>query len=130
MPVDSTMNAGDSLIPGRVFLVGAGPGDPGLLTLRGAECLAMADVVLYDYLANPQILMHARAGAELVSLGAHGRTKIWTQSEINDRLIADALAGRTVVRLKGGDPAVFGRLAEELEALAAHHIAYEIVPGV
>jgi uroporphyrinogen III methyltransferase/synthase len=71
---------------GKVFLVGAGPGDPGLLTLRGAQCLAQADVVLYDYLANASILRHARQGAELVSLGAHGHTKIWTQDEINQRM--------------------------------------------
>lgn len=115
---------------GKVYLVGAGPGDPGLITLRGAECLAIADVVLYDYLANPQILAHAREGADLVSLGAHGRTKIWSQDEINARMVADALAGKTVVRLKGGDPAIFGRMAEELEALRQHQIPYEVVPGV
>lgn len=115
---------------GKVFLVGAGPGDPGLLTLRAAECLGQADVVLYDYLANPRILRHVRAGAELVSLGAHGHTKIWTQTEINARLVADALAGKTVVRLKGGDPTIFGRIAEELDALHQHKIAYEIVPGI
>lgn len=115
---------------GKVFLVGAGPGDPGLLTLRGAQCLAQADVVLYDYLANASILRHARPGAELVSLGAHGHTKIWTQDEINQRMVADAQAGKKVVRLKGGDPAVFGRLGEELAALRANHIAFEIVPGI
>lgn len=115
---------------GKVYLVGAGPGDPGLLTLRAAECLALADVVLYDYLANPRILRHARPTAECVSLGAHGHTKIWTQAEINARLVADALAGKTVVRLKGGDPTIFGRIAEELDALRAHTIDYEIVPGI
>lgn len=116
--------------PGKVYLVGAGPGDPGLLTLRGAECLALADVVLYDYLANPRILCHVRPGAECVSLGAHGHTKIWTQTEINARMVADALAGKNVVRLKGGDPTIFGRIAEELDAIRAHHLAYEIVPGI
>lgn len=115
---------------GMVYLVGAGPGDPGLITLKGVECLAAADVVLYDYLVNPQILAHAREGAELVSLGAHGRTKVWTQAEINQRMVDDALAGKLVVRLKGGDPAIFGRMAEELEALVEHGIAYEIVPGI
>ncbi len=115
---------------GKVYLVGAGPGDPGLITLRGAQCLAQADVVLYDYLVNPRILEHAREGAELVSLGAHGRTKIWTQDEINARMVADGQAGKLVVRLKGGDPAIFGRMAEELEALVQNQVAYEVIPGV
>jgi uroporphyrinogen III methyltransferase/synthase len=115
---------------GKIYFVGAGPGDPGLLTLRGAECLAAADVVLYDYLANPRILRHARAGAELLCLGAHGRTKIWAQAEINARLVADGLAGRIVARLKGGDPTIFGRLAEELEVVRAADIPFEIVPGI
>ena len=116
--------------PGKVYLVGAGPGDPLLVTLRAVQCLAAADVVLYDYLVNPQILAHARSRAELISLGAHGRTKIWTQGEINERMVEGALAGKTVVRLKGGDPTVFGRLAEELAALAARKIPSEIVPGI
>jgi uroporphyrinogen III methyltransferase/synthase len=120
----------NSAATGKVFLVGAGPGDPGLITLRGVQCLAQADVVLYDYLANARLLRHARPGAELVSLGAHGHTKIWKQAEINARMVADAQAGKRVVRLKGGDPAVFGRLGEELEALRAQHIAFEIVPGI
>lgn len=115
---------------GIVYLVGAGPGDPGLITLRAVECLRQADVVLYDYLANPRLLSQARPGAELVSLGAHGRTKLWKQDEINQRMVDDALAGKCVVRLKGGDPVIFGRLAEELEALCRHHVPYEIVPGV
>lgn len=115
---------------GKVFLVGAGPGDPGLLTLRAAGCLALADVVLYDYLANPRVLKHAPPTAELVSLGAHGQTKIWTQAEINARMVADALAGKNVVRLKGGDAMIFGRIAEELAALSEHKIPYVIVPGI
>lgn len=115
---------------GKVYLVGAGPGDPGLLTLRAVECLQAADVVLYDYLANPRVLRHLRPDALAISLGAHGHTKIWSQTEINARLVAEALAGKTVARLKGGDPSVFGRLAEELEALRAHDIPYEIVPGI
>lgn len=124
------MNNGGPQSRGKVYLVGAGPGDPGLITVRGVECLAAADVVLYDYLVNPQILAHARDGAELVSLGAHGRTKVWTQAEINQRMVDEGLAGRTVVRLKGGDPAIFGRMAEELEALVQNGVPYEIVPGV
>ncbi len=115
---------------GKVFLAGAGPGDPGLITWRAVECLRQADVVLYDYLINPVVLRHASRAAELVSLGRHGRDRIWQQSEINDRLIALARAGHNVVRLKGGDPAVFGRLAEEVAALEAAGIEYEIVPGV
>jgi uroporphyrinogen III methyltransferase/synthase len=115
---------------GKVYLVGAGPGDPGLLTLRAVECLGRANVVLYDYLANPRVLRHAGPDAECISLGAHGRTKIWTQAQINARMVEDALAGKVVVRLKGGDPSIFGRLAEELEALRAANIAYEVVPGI
>ncbi len=116
--------------PGKVYLVGAGPGDPGLLTLRGAECLARADLVLYDYLANPQLLKHCRADAELLCLGKHGRGRLWTQTEINARTISEAGQGRVVVRLKCGDPTVFARAAEEIEALVAEHIPFEIVPGI
>jgi uroporphyrinogen III methyltransferase/synthase len=115
---------------GKVFLVGAGPGDPGLITLRGCQCLARADVVLYDYLVNEQILAHAREGAELVCLGRHGRDRIMPQDEINARLVALARQGRSVVRLKGGDPVVFAHAAEEIAALEAAGIAYEIVPGI
>lgn len=120
---------------GKVYLVGAGPGDPGLITWRGVECLRRADAVLYDYLVNPRILVHAAAGAELQCLGRHGqaneiRDRIVPQDEVNRRLIELARAGRTVVRLKGGDPAVFGRLAEEADALTSAGIPFEIVPGI
>jgi len=115
---------------GIVYLVGAGPGDPGLLTLRGAECLGRADVVLYDYLANPSLLRHCRPDALLVCLGRHGRDRVWSQPQIHVAMIEHARAGRVVVRLKGGDPAVFGRLAEECAALAEAKIGWEIVPGV
>ncbi|MEX2168769.1 MAG: uroporphyrinogen-III C-methyltransferase [Pirellulales bacterium] len=115
---------------GKVFLIGAGPGDPGLITVRGRELLARADVVLYDYLASPLLLQHCRADSERICLGQHGRGKLWTQEEINARMIADARAGRLVARLKGGDPAIFGRLAEELSALVAARIPHEVVPGV
>lgn len=115
---------------GKVYLVGAGPGDPHLITLRGAQLLARADVVLYDYLVNPRLLEHCRPDAMLVCLGRHGRSRIWPQSEINEHLIHHARAGRTVVRLKSGDPAVFARAADEATALAAEGIPYEIVPGV
>ncbi len=115
---------------GKIYLVGAGPGDPGLITLRGVDCLRRADVVLYDYLVNPQILHHARANAELICLGHHGHTRIWSQDEINQRLIELARQGKTAVRLKGGDPAVFARGAEEVESLVQHGIPFEIVPGI
>lgn len=116
--------------PGTVYLVGAGPGDPGLLTVAGARRLTQARVVLYDYLANDALLRHAPADAERVCLGRHGDGKIWSQDEINARMVADARAGKTVVRLKGGDPSVFGRLAEETAALRDAGIPYEVVPGV
>ncbi len=115
---------------GKVYLVGAGPGDPGLLTLRARKVLARADVVLYDYLVNPIVVQQAPAAAETICLGIHGQTRIWTQSEVNARLVQLATAGKTVVRLKGGDPTIFGRLYQETAALAAHGIEYEIVPGV
>jgi uroporphyrinogen III methyltransferase/synthase len=115
---------------GTVFLVGAGPGDPGLITLRGVECLKRADVILYDYLVNPRILAHAPRSAEQICLGQHGRSRIWSQTEINDRLVALALEGNTVVRLKGGDPGVFAREVEEIAALAQAGIPFTIVPGI
>lgn len=115
---------------GKVYLVGAGPGDPGLITLRGVECLRRADVVLYDYLVNPAILEHAGAAAERICLGQHGKSRIWEQAEIDARMVRDAQAGKAVVRLKGGDPAVFARSVEELDCLRRHGIAFEVVPGI
>ncbi len=115
---------------GKVYLVGGGPGDPGLITLRGCQCLARADVVLYDYLVNPQILAHAPAGAQQICLGRHGRDRIMPQQEIDALLVRLAREGRAVVRLKGGDPAVFAHVAEETSALEAAGIPYEIVPGI
>jgi uroporphyrinogen III methyltransferase/synthase len=115
---------------GKVYLVGGGPGDPGLLTLRGRELLARADVVLYDYLVNPLILAHAAPGADLVCLGRHGRDRILPQDEINALMVGHARAGRSVVRLKGGDPIVFAHAAEEITALVAAGVPYEIVPGI
>lgn len=115
---------------GRVYLVGAGPGDPGLITLRGIQCLAAADVVMYDYLVNPRILRHVRADAQQICLGRHSEGRLWSQEEIIQRLLELARTGQSVVRLKGGDPAVFARGAEELEALAAAEIPFEVVPGV
>jgi uroporphyrinogen III methyltransferase/synthase len=115
---------------GKVYLVGGGPGDPGLITLRGCQCLARADVVLYDYLVNPQILAHAPSAAELICLGRHGHGRIMPLAEINAELVRLAREGRTVVRLKGGDPAVFAHAAEETAALDEARIPYEIVPGI
>ena len=115
---------------GKVYLVGAGPGDPMLLTLRGKDCLEQADVVLYDYLANPALLAHASDRAERLYVGRRGRGKYPAQEEINRLLIERAQEGKTVVRLKGGDPFVFGRGGEEAEALASAGIEFEVVPGV
>ncbi len=120
---------------GVVYLVGAGPGDPGLITVRGRECLEQADYVLYDGLTNASLLDYA-SGAICESVGKHGSVDksnaqpIWTQPQINARIVELAKAGHTVVRLKGGDPAVFARTAEELEVLAAEGIAFEVVPGI
>jgi uroporphyrinogen III methyltransferase / synthase len=110
---------------GKVYLVGAGPGDPRLITLRGIECLRQADVVLYDYLVNPELLDYAPSSSARTRLEHH--TSIETT---NRRMIDHAQRGKTVVRLKSGDPAVFGRLAEETAALRAAAIPLEIVPGV
>src|SRR6266508_3992070 len=113
-----------------VYLVGAGPGDPGLLTVRGAELLRRADVVVYDRLASPALLELARAGAELVDVGkAPGRVAM-TQEQINELLVDRGRAGLEVVRLKGGDPFVFGRGGEEAAVLAEAGIAWEVVPGI
>jgi uroporphyrinogen III methyltransferase/synthase len=113
-----------------VYLVGAGPGDPGLITVRGAEALARAEVVVYDRLASAALLDLVPAGAELVSAAkAPGQVEL-TQDEINALLVERGRSGRTVVRLKGGDPFVFGRGGEEAEALAAAGVAFEVVPGV
>jgi uroporphyrin-III C-methyltransferase len=112
-----------------VYLVGAGPGDPGLLTLRGARLLERADVVVFDRLVSAEILAMARPGAELVDVGKRPGTSA-TQPDINDVLVDRGRRFKTVVRLKGGDPHVFGRAAEELIALHAAGIATEVVPGV
>lgn len=116
--------------PGKVYLVGAGPGDPRMLTLRGRQCLERADVVMYDYLASPDLLRYAPASSERVCLGRHGAGRIMSQDEVNRQMVAHAAAGKTVVRLKGGDPGIFGRLSEEAAALVAAGIEFEVVPGV
>lgn len=115
---------------GIVYLVGAGPGDPGLLTRRGADVLARADVVVYDHLASPRLLDLAPSGSTRVCAGKSIGHCTMSQDEINTTLVAHARLGRTVVRLKGGDPFVFGRGAEEAEHLRAEGVAFQVVPGV
>lgn len=114
----------------KVYLVGAGPGDPGLLTVRGLELLRKAEVVVYDRLVNPDLLDEAPAKALRIFVGKLTGIHHLPQAEINALLIAHALRGRCVVRLKGGDPFVFGRGGEEAEALAKAGIPFEVVPGV
>lgn len=116
--------------PGTVWLVGAGPGDPSLLTLGALHALNEADVVVHDALIDPRVLGLARRGATLENVGKRGHQPSPRQSEICARLVAHAQAGRRVLRLKGGDPFIFGRGQEEAEALAAAGIGFRVVPGV
>src|SRR5205814_3907816 len=115
---------------GMVYLVGAGPGDPELLTLRGAQLLGRADVVVYDALVNADLLRLAPKSAEIIYGGKRAKDHAIPQKELNQLLIAKARAGKTVVRLKGGDPYVFGRGGEEAEELADAKVRFEVVPGV
>jgi uroporphyrinogen III methyltransferase/synthase len=115
---------------GKVYLVGAGPGDLGLVTLRAKECTESADVIVYDHLANPEMLGWARDDAEVIYAGKEPGKSQLSQQEINALLIERARQGKQVVRLKGGDPFVFGRGAEEAQAIADAGIAFEIVPGI
>ncbi|MDE2317653.1 MAG: uroporphyrinogen-III C-methyltransferase, partial [Xanthomonadaceae bacterium] len=115
---------------GSVVLVGAGPGDPGLLTLRGLRALNEADVILHDRLVSAGVLELARRDAERIEVGKQAGNHHATQDEIHALLLEHAQAGRRVVRLKGGDPFVFGRGGEELEFLRDHGIPYEVVPGI
>ncbi|MBI5947433.1 MAG: uroporphyrinogen-III C-methyltransferase [Chloroflexi bacterium] len=115
---------------GHVYIVGAGPGDPGLITVAGVEALGRADVVLYDALATPQLLRHARPTAELVYVGKRANQHALTQDEINAAIVAHSSQGRTVVRLKGGDPFVFGRGSEEALACREAGAPFTVVPGI
>ncbi|MCE0497426.1 MAG: uroporphyrinogen-III C-methyltransferase [Methylacidiphilales bacterium] len=115
---------------GICYLAGAGPGDIGLVTLKTKECVERADVILYDYLCNPEILKWARPGTECILCGKKSGTSTCTQQEINALLVEKTAAGKCVVRLKGGDPFLFGRGGEEAEALAKAGLKFEIIPGV
>ncbi len=118
------------LSKGKVYLVGAGPGDPKLITVRGLEAIRKADVVVYDRLANPQLLRHMKPGAERIYVGKLPDRHTLRQEVISQMLVDLALQGKVVTRLKGGDPTVFGRAGEEAELLAEHGIEFEMVPGI
>jgi uroporphyrinogen III methyltransferase/synthase len=115
---------------GKVYIIGAGPGDAGLITLKGVDCLRAADVVIYDYLVSKDLLKYARAEARFIYAGKQGGVHTLSQWQINDLLVKEAKAGNTVARLKGGDPFIFGRGGEEAEKLAASDVPFEVVPGV
>lgn len=115
---------------GKVYLIGAGPGDPDLLTVKALKLLACADVILHDDLVPAAILALAGARAEIVNVGKRCGAKGATQSEINARMIVASRAGLSVIRLKGGDPSIFGRLAEEIDALESAEVPWEVVPGI
>ncbi|MFQ5354599.1 MAG: uroporphyrinogen-III C-methyltransferase, partial [Thermodesulfobacteriota bacterium] len=119
-----------SMQKGKVYLVGAGPGDPELITIKGGRLLREAQCIIYDFLASARLLEHAREGVETIYVGKKGSEKSISQPEITALIIERALKGKTVVRLKGGDPFIFGRGAEEAEALVKAEIPIEIVPGV
>lgn len=115
---------------GKVFIIGAGPGDPNLLTLKAVGAIKAADVILFDHLVNPEVLAHARRGVELVYAGKRAGARAISQTEINRLMIDYAEEGRIVARVKGGDPFVFGRGGEEALALAEAGIPFEVIPGV
>ncbi|MGC8604992.1 MAG: uroporphyrinogen-III C-methyltransferase [Desulfomonilaceae bacterium] len=122
--------ANDEQTNGMVYLVGSGPGDPGLLTVKAAAKIAEADVVVYDHLAGHNFVQRAKPSAELIYVGKSGKKHTVEQGDINQILVKKAKEGKTVVRLKGGDPYVFGRGGEEAEELAAAGIPFEVVPGI
>lgn len=115
---------------GKVYLVGSGPGDPGLITVKGLECIERADVLIYDFLASPIFLKHAPENAEIIYVGKKGGDHTLSQEKINSLIVEKAKSGLTVTRLKGGDPFIFGRGGEEAEVLINAEIPFEIVPGV
>lgn len=115
---------------GKVWLVGAGPGDPSLITVKGLHCIRHADVLVYDRLVCKELLAEVPAGCEMINVGKTPNNHPIPQDEINQILVAQALMGRNVVRLKGGDPYVFGRGGEEVETLAQSGIPFEVIPGI
>ncbi len=115
---------------GKVFLVGAGPGDPKLITIKGMEAIKEADLIVYDYLANKSLLSHGKDGAEIIYVGKMGGRHTLSQEQINELIVKRAKEGKIVARLKGGDPFIFGRGGEEAEELAEAGIPFEIIPGV
>ena len=116
--------------PGKVYIIGAGPGDPGLLTLKAVDCLRLADVIVYDNLVNEELLGYAPKSARFIYAGKQGGDHTLTQDQINALLVKEALEGKTVARLKGGDPFIFGRGGEEAEALIQRDVPFEVIPGV
>ncbi|MBI3650287.1 MAG: uroporphyrinogen-III C-methyltransferase [Acidobacteria bacterium] len=115
---------------GKVYLIGAGPGEAKLLTIKAAEAIAASDVLVYDYLVNPEVLAYSRRGAELVYVGKRAAAPSISQAEINHLLIERARQGQIVARLKGGDPFIFGRGGEEAEALVEAGIEWQVIPGI
>ncbi len=115
---------------GICYLTGAGPGDPDLLTLKAHRCIKQADVVVYDALVNPEILTFVKAGCEMVDVGKRAKCHTMKQEQINQVLVDHTRAGKIVVRLKGGDPMIFGRAGEEAAELAKHGLKFEIIPGI
>lgn len=115
---------------GKVYLVGAGPGDPGLITVKGKEIIGQADLIVYDYLANKRLLGYAKEGTEIIYAGKKGGNHTLSQDKINDLIVTKAKEGKVIVRLKGGDPFIFGRGGEEAVELADAGIPFEIIPGV
>jgi uroporphyrin-III C-methyltransferase len=115
---------------GKVYLVGAGPGDPELLTVKAARVLAFADIVLHDSLVSSEVLAKVSPSASIIDVGKRCGRKLLTQDEINSLLVSYAASNEVVVRLKGGDPLIFGRAGEELEALRSASVEFEVVPGV
>ncbi|MDM5222834.1 uroporphyrinogen-III C-methyltransferase [Peribacillus sp. NJ11] len=115
---------------GKVYIVGAGPGDPDLITVKATKCIKQADVIMYDRLVNRELLLYGKAEAEFIYCGKAPGNHCVSQGDIHQMLISKSMEGKTVVRLKGGDPFIFGRGGEEAEELVKHGIQFEIVPGI
>jgi uroporphyrinogen III methyltransferase/synthase len=126
----SSSSSKSRLSSGICFLVGSGPGDPGLLTIKGKACIEAADVLVYDYLCNPELLRHAKPGTQRIYVGKKARDHAMKQEDINALIVKLTQEGKTVTRLKGGDPVLFGRGAEEAQELAEAGVRFEIVPGI